>query len=200
MSTEFVLEMVGSYGYVALFAFLFLGIVGLPINDETLVMLGGFVAAQGILRPLPTFLVTYLGVLSGMNIGFVLGRLFGSAWLDRMCARSPRVHRQVQRAQDWLTRYGTPVIILTYYVPGVRHVVPYLIGISHMPYWRFALIAFSGALIWTGLFFWAGYVVGDYWEQVAGALNRYGVYFGLALAAVVGAIALLRRRRTPRVD
>ena len=53
------------------------------------------------------------------------------------------------KVRAWLDRRGAPVILLTYYIPGVRHVVPYLIGIGEMPYWKFAIIAFSGGLAWT---------------------------------------------------
>lgn len=180
----------GDYGYIALFLSLFLGIVGLPINDETLVMLAGFVASRGILKPIPAFLVTYLGVLSGMNIGFVLGRLLGDGVLDRIGRRSVRLRRQVVRAQTWLDRYGAAVILVTYYVPGVRHVVPYLVGVGRMSYQRYALVAFSGGLVWTALFFVAGYLVGEKWQEVAAVLANYGRGAGVILALVTGLVSI----------
>lgn len=200
MDVAVLLGMVESYGYFALFFCLFLGIVGLPINDETLVMLAGFVAATGLLKPLPALLVTVAGVLTGMNLGFFLGRWLGTGLLDRMSARSPRFGRQVERAQGWLTRYGAPAILGTYYIPGVRHVVPYLIGIGHMSYWRFAAIAFSGGLVWTTLFYVIGFQVGENWYQVATLLHRYGLYAGAgagAIALVVWVIQYLRRPPVP---
>lgn len=197
MDIDAILGLVEQYGYAALFLCLFLGIVGLPINDETLVMLAGFVAAQGLLRPLPAFLVTYLGVLCGMNLGFFIGRWLGAGLLHRLTGRSPRLRQNVERARSWLDRYGAPFILLTYYIPGVRHVVPYLVGIGDMAYWRFGAIAFSGGLVWTAIFFVAGYLLGENWQQVAGLLHTYGLYAGAAMAAGLGLYWLARwpRRR-----
>lgn len=195
MTIETVIAWVGDYGYFALFLCLFLGIVGLPINDETLVMLAGFVAATGLLKTLPAFLVTYAGVLSGMNIGFFLGRWFGMRVLDRWTASSPRVRRQVERSRRWLDRRGALVIWLTYFVPGVRHVVPYLIGVGQMSYVRFAGIAFSGGLVWTALFFGVGYGVGENWRQVADALHQYALIAGVGVGLVGLLVWAIRGRR-----
>jgi membrane-associated protein len=195
MDTQGILALVGQYGYVALFVCLFLGIVGLPINDESLVMLAGLTAARGLLSPVPAFLVTYAGVLCGMNIGFVLGRFLGSGLLDWLCARSPRTQHHVDRARAWIAGRGPLFIWVTYYIPGVRHVVPYLLGIGNMPYWRFALIAFSGALVWTSIFYVVGYVVGDNLAQVATMLHRYGLYAGVAAGVIALAVWAVRRRK-----
>jgi membrane-associated protein len=195
MDTQVILALVGQYGYVALFVCLFLGIVGLPINDESLVMLAGLTAARGLLSPVPAFLVTYAGVLCGMNIGFVLGRFLGSGLLDWLCARSPRTQHHVARARGWIAGRGPLFIWVTYYIPGVRHVVPYLLGIGNMPYWRFALIAFSGALVWTSIFYVVGYVVGDNLTQVGAMLHRYGLYAGVAAGVIALAVWAIRRRK-----
>jgi membrane-associated protein len=195
MGTQGILALITQYGYAALFLCLFLGIAGLPINDESLVMLAGLTAARGLLSPVPAFLVTYAGVLCGMNIGFVLGRFLGSGLLDWLCARSPRMQHHVERARGWIAGRGPLFIWVTYYIPGVRHVVPYLLGIGNMAYWRFALVAFSGALIWTSIFYAVGYVVGDNLDQVALMLHRYGLYAGVAAAIIAAAVWAVRRRK-----
>lgn len=198
MDVQTILGLVGQYGYLALFFCLFLGIVGLPINDESLVMLAGLTAAQGLLSPFPAFLVTYAGVLSGMNIGFVLGRFLGSGLLDWLCARSPRLRRHVRRAEGWINQRGPLFIWVTYYVPGVRHVVPYLLGIGKMEYWRFSLVSFSGALVWTAIFYALGYVVGENLAEVAEMLHRYGLYAGVVGGAGALAFWTVQRRRGVR--
>lgn len=195
MDFQLVLSLVQRYGYVALFFCLFLGIVGLPINDEALVMLSGFTAAQGLLKPVPAFFVTYAGVLSGMNLGFVLGRSVGSRLLDWLSARSKSLQHHVARARGWVDGRSPMAIWLTYYIPGVRHVVPYLLGIGRMSYWRFSVIAFTGGLIWTFIFYLVGYFVGQNLMQVADMLHRYGLYLGLAVAAVLLIVWVVRRRR-----
>lgn len=69
MHYDVLLNLVQQYGYFALFFTLWLGIVGMPIPDEVIVMTGGLVTALGILNPLPAFILTYLGVISGLSLG-----------------------------------------------------------------------------------------------------------------------------------
>ena len=79
MQLEFLLNLITQYGYPAMFFALCLGIVGMPIPDEVIVMTGGMVASFHLLEPIPAFIMTYLGVVSGLSIGYVLGRNNGAA-------------------------------------------------------------------------------------------------------------------------
>lgn len=67
-----------------MFFSLWLGIVGMPIPDEVIVMTGEAVSKAGILLTFPALIVTYLGVISGLSLGYVLGRFLGSLVLDKL--------------------------------------------------------------------------------------------------------------------
>ena len=56
----------------------------MPIPDEVIVMTGGLVTALGILNPLPAFILTYLGVISGLSLGHILGHRLGAPVIDRL--------------------------------------------------------------------------------------------------------------------
>jgi len=43
-------ECIGRYGYLAIFLLLLLGIVGLPVPDETLLLFVGYLSFKGDLR------------------------------------------------------------------------------------------------------------------------------------------------------
>ncbi len=43
------------------------------VPDEVIVMTGGALTANGFLHVLPAFMLTYLGVVSGLSLGYVLG-------------------------------------------------------------------------------------------------------------------------------
>jgi membrane-associated protein len=59
--------LISQFGYAALFFALWLGIVGMPIPDEVVVITGGAVSKAGLLQSFPAFIVTYLGVISGFG-------------------------------------------------------------------------------------------------------------------------------------
>ena len=48
------------YGYAGLFVLLMLGVLGLPVSDETLLVFAGYLSAKGTLRVAPAFIAASL--------------------------------------------------------------------------------------------------------------------------------------------
>ena len=97
MELHELLSYIEQYGYWALFFCLWLGIIGMPIPDEMIVMSGGFVSSLGILNVIPAFLLTYLGVVSGLSLGYILGKIFGTKVLDKLMKRKSKVCCEIAR-------------------------------------------------------------------------------------------------------
>ena len=62
------------YGYGAIFVLLMLGIVGLPVPDETLLTFAGYLVFKEKLAFLPTLLAAFLGSSCGMSVSYACGR------------------------------------------------------------------------------------------------------------------------------
>lgn len=194
MSVDLLLGYIEQYGYFALFFALWLGIVGLPIPDESIVMTGGFVASAGLLHTAPAFLLTYLGVVSGLSLGYLIGYRAGAPILEKIGAKPSRA-KHLARAQKLLARFGPAALCFSYLLPVVRHLVPYLVGTSRMSFGRYALYSYTSGLVWTLLYFVLGYLFGGYAEQIAAAVTQYGLYTLYALLGAGVAWLAVRRRR-----
>ena len=48
-------------------------------------------------------------------------------------------------------KYGPFLLIVGYFIPGVRHLTAYFAGMSNLTLWRFCLYAYGGALIWISV-------------------------------------------------
>ena len=70
-------NLIAHYGYAAIFVLLVLGIVGLPVSDETLLTFTGYLVFRGQLKLVPAFLSALLGSGCGITISYQLGRIFG---------------------------------------------------------------------------------------------------------------------------
>ncbi|CAH8770977.1 DedA family protein [Paenibacillus dendritiformis] len=186
MNADLLLHWIGQFGYAALFFALWLGIVGMPVPDEVIVMTGGAVSGMNILLPLPAFVLTYLGVVSGLSVGFVIGRGVGVPILERLRRRS-RMERYLEAAEGLIRKYGSLAICLSYFLPVVRHVIPYLVGVNRMTFKRYALYAYSAGFVWTLLFFSIGWALGSRVEAVGELLYQYGLY-AAALIMVAGSV------------
>ncbi|MDA8233675.1 MAG: DedA family protein [Clostridia bacterium] len=183
MDVDTLMMFIKEYGYWALFFFLWLGIVGMPIPDEVIVMTGGLVASLNLLKPVPAFFVTYLGVVSGLTIGYLLGRIIGAPVLDYLVAKK-NMGKYLKKSYDLIDRYGSYALCISYGFPIVRHVVPYIVGISKMPFRRYALISYTTGFFWTLIFFVIGYFFGLNIEEIGKTVYSYGIYALIILLPV----------------
>jgi membrane protein DedA with SNARE-associated domain len=196
-------DIVAQYGPLGLGVLLLLGIVGLPVPDETLITGAGVLIRTGELAPVPTVVAALLGSMSGITVSFLLGVFIGARLIEKYGAWLHIGPTRFERFQRWYDRYGRWALLFGYFVPGFRHVLAIAAGVSELRWFQFALFAYTGALVWVSTFLLGGYYIGQQW--LAGSSRAHwvmGILAGvLVLAGVVYFIVsrLLRKRvRHPR--
>lgn len=193
MELHELLSYIEQYGYWALFFCLWLGIIGMPIPDEMIVMSGGFVSSLGILNVIPAFLLTYLGVVSGLSLGYILGEIFGTKVLDKLMKKKKA--KYVVKSQEMVEKYGHYALVTSYFIPVVRHVVPYLVGMNNMSFKTYALYSYTTGFLWTLVYFVLGSLFGQHIERIVAVAIEYGVYFGGSIALIVSVFYFYRQKR-----
>ena len=188
------LPYIENYGYIALFFCLWLGIVGAPIPDEIVAMGGGFVSTLGVLQPIPAFLATYLGVVSGLSLGYVLGKLFGSKILKKIMGKKKL--KYITRSQVMISKYGNYALIISYFFPVVRHVVPYIVGINGMSFKTYALYSYTTGFVWTLLYFMLGKFFGLHMGVIAGFTTKYGIIAAILIVLILIVLYFYRKGKT----
>jgi membrane protein DedA with SNARE-associated domain len=161
------------YSYFEIFIALGLGIVGLPIPDETLMAYAGFLVFQGKLNVLYTILVAFLGTSCGITIGYILGKTLGNRFIKRYAAKMHVHPDDIQDAENFYNRYGKFALFIGYFIPGIRHLTAIIAGTSRMPYRTFALFAYTGGLLWTITLVSLGYFLGENWRHVYMYSHRF---------------------------
>lgn len=179
-----ILAWIAQYGYFAIFVLLMLGIVGLPVPDETLLTFSGYLAYKGNLSLPLLFLIAWAGSACGITISFFLGRTFGLGLIHRYGKYLRIKEEHIEKAHGWFSRVGHWALTFGYFIPGVRHVTAFAAGISEVSYAQFALFAYSGGILWVSVFLSLGYFLGERWQAVEGQIHRYAV-----IATAIGAIA-----------
>jgi membrane protein DedA with SNARE-associated domain len=170
---------ISHYGYAGIFFLLFLGIVGLPIPDETLLTFAGFLIFKNHLKLAPTYLVAVLGSACGITVSYGLGRSLG-LFIVHHYGRIFRITpEQLDRVHAWFDRFGTWTLLFGYFIPGVRHLTAVVAGTSKLHPFHFAIFAYSGALIWAATFIGLGFYFGDQWTQVLEHVHRNLITFTL---------------------
>ena len=195
---EWVLQRVTQYGYLGLFLALVLGIVGLPIPDETLLTFAGYLVYSGRLQLVPALSSAYLGSLCGITLSYTLGRTFGLYLIRRYGRYIHVTDERLNRVHNWFRRAGRWTLTFGYFLPGIRHLTAYVAGASKLEFPVFALFAYSGGLLWSSTFIALGYFLGDEWARAGEKIQR-NLALGFALAFILALAYFLFKRRTSRL-
>ncbi len=189
------LNWIPEYGYPALFLLLMLGIVGLPIPDETLLTFSGYLIFKNELALMPTVATAFLGSICGITVSYVIGRRLG-CYVVRTVGRILRIGPDdLDQVKGWYGRWGKYALIFGYFVPGVRHLVALVAGSSNLPLMIFMPFAYTGALIWSATFLGLGYGLGETWVHGSATVHRVlAVAGGMVFIVFIGLIVLRMRK------
>ncbi|WP_290398387.1 DedA family protein [Fictibacillus terranigra] len=191
------------YGYLALYFLLALGVIGLPVPDEFLLTFAGYIVYSGEVSFAMTLFAAFAGSATGITINYWLGRSFGLPLLIKYGPKFHLSYHKIHTSQSYFQRFGKPLIMFGYFIPGIRHLTAYFAGMSSLPYRVFALYAYTGALIWSFLFIMIGRIVGAKWYLVTEFVHKASL-LGLAVFIIVIAVAVysfkLKGRKSEEYD
>lgn len=145
------------YGILFLIIFCETGLVVTPFlpGDSLLFATGGLIAGT-VLNVHVMALVVISAAVLGNVVNYSIGRFFGQQLFSNP---DSRIFRQdyLRRAEIFFLKHGGKAIVMTRFVPIIRTFVPFTAGMGRMPYARFLCYNVLGALLWVGLFLYAGY-------------------------------------------
>ena len=182
------------YGYFGIFALLVLGIVGLPVPDETLLTLSGYLVSRGELHFVPTFFAAYFGSIAGISISYAIGSTFGHHVLIKYGHFIHITEERLEKAHNWFEKIGRWSLLVGYFIPGVRHVIAIFAGASELQMWEFGLFAYTGAFIWSLTFISIGFFFGREWEIILKAVNHHIIIITIAASFLLLILYFVKKR------
>ncbi len=185
LSLDQILQWISAYGYFAIFGLLVLGIVGLPVPDETMLVLCGYLISRSRLHPLHTFVAAFAGSTAGITCSYAIGRGAGGRVIHRYGRYLHLTPKRMEQVREWFRHLGHWSLTIGYFVPGVRHVTAVVAGMSELEYRQFALYAYSGGAVWVTTFLMLGYYLGDNFMPALRAIHR-----NLTVATVIAVVVL----------
>ena len=198
---------VSHWGYLAVFILVVLGNAGVPVPEESVLLVAGFLVWTGQLRLDIVLVVGVISAVVGDNIGYWLGRRFGRVWLERHAHWILGHPERLGAMQRFMGRRGATAVIIARFLPGLRFMAGPLAGALGFPAWRFFVANVTGAVIYVPIVVgagWAvGYGLGDYLAPLRrGVVNaeHVGLYLIIAMAAALLLWRVIRAARSRRPD
>lgn len=160
MISEEILSWVNEYGYLAFFLLGFVGTSFTPIPDPVLFFSSGYFSYQSDLIPWLTFGLAYIGFMLSLYIKFLLGLIF-SVKASNYLSKKKKFHKHIIKSEHLIKKYGGISIIIAYFLPIVRHVLPIILGIMKYSHLKYVSILFSSGFLWTA----AVFIIGFLWQN-----------------------------------
>ncbi|MBX5466735.1 MAG: DedA family protein [Firmicutes bacterium] len=184
-----------TWGLVGVGVGMFLESAYLPLPSEVILPFAGYLVAHGRATFVEAVVVALVGSLFGGWAGYELARYGGRPLLERWGRYVGLRPHELDRAERWFRRHGDGAVLLGRLLPGVRTYISLPAGVAAMPRGRFLLFSALGALPWTVLFTYVGWIVG----QSSGTLSHLSHLFAAAAGvAAVGWLVYLWRHRRAR--
>lgn len=174
----------GHWGYLLIFIVVVLecqALLGLVMPGESLVLLGGFFAAQGLLDLGDLIFVVSIGAILGDSIGYELGRHLGQGWLLKRGARFGLRQEHLDRVEGAFVRHGGKAVFGSHFLHLLRALMPFVAGVHRMRYMKFLLFNAAGCIVWATVFVVIGYLAGASWHVAAKWIGRASEIAGGAL-------------------
>ncbi len=158
-------------------------IIGLFVPSTAVLVGAGMLVGTGHLGFWPVFWATASGAILGDQLSYWAGRLFG----ERLKTMWPlnRYPALVSKGENFVREHGGKSIAIGRFVPGVKAVVPGIVGMLGMSQMFFLFVNVTSGLFWTVAHVFPGILLGQ-GLALAGDLSGHLLIVLLVLLAIIG--------------
>jgi membrane protein DedA with SNARE-associated domain len=184
--TQALINLVGTWGYIAILVTMAGESAGLPISSEIVVPLGGALASQGKLNFILVVLVASVANLAGSLIAFWLTRRYGERVVLSRAGRWAGLSRgHLRLANRFFGRFGLWAVFVGRLLPIVRTYISFPAGLSKIGYVRFTLATLAGAIPWNFALAFAGLRLGQQYQTVAATIGPFVIPIAIAVVVLL---------------
>jgi membrane protein DedA with SNARE-associated domain len=174
-------HLIRTYGYWAL-------LVGTFLEGETILIIAGAVAAQGLLDVHFVMLSAFAGSVAGDQLHFFIGRYKGQWILSKFANQRERLEKVLRLVE----RHSILLVLVFRFMYGLRNLSSFALGMTRMPIWLYAPLNAVGAAVWAAAFASAGYLFGYAVLPVLTKAKHYQLKVLGVVSVVAMAIWLIR--------
>lgn len=173
--SDFVLEMIGRFGYLGMFLSMILEAIIIIIPSELILATGGILASQKIFSFWGAFFIGLFGSVFCAAIIYWMGRLGGRPFIEKYGKYFFMKKEDIDKADEWFGRYGMFAAFIGRNFPIVRTFISLPIGMTRLSFLKFMIYTTLGSIPWTFAFVYVGYSLGNNWVLLTGYTDKLKV-------------------------
>ena len=160
--------------YLLIFIVIFCetGLVVAPfLPGDTLLFTAGALAATGSFNIWFLFALIFIAAVGGDALNYHIGKISGPKIFRKESSSLLFNKEHLTTAQHFYEKHGKITIIIARFIPIMRTFAPFVAGIGRMPYRIFLAYNIIGALLWSTLFVFGGFLFGN----IPWVKNHFGI-------------------------
>ncbi|MBI4571496.1 MAG: DedA family protein [Chloroflexi bacterium] len=160
----------------------------IPLPSEIIMPLAGWmlIRDEGLGREW-LFFAAFIGAVgntAGSLAAYYVGAKGGRPLVEKYGKYILLSHHDLDLADRFFHRWGNLAVFLSRMMPVVRTFISLPAGITRMPVWRFTAYSFAGAYPWCLGLAWAGYELGENWEDLRTWMRPADIPIVIAIIAL----------------
>lgn len=182
---EWFVEVLSTLSYGALVIAILAGSFGVPIPEEIVLLIAGYLAGIEFFDIKYVMLVCFVSMVVGDNIGYILGYR-GSKLVEWILKTT-----KTKWLRDHLERHPCKTIFLSRFLSGFRVFFPIAAGSIKMPWKKFFLTDVCAVIVLVPVFVLLGFYLKPHFDALMTwilKVDRFmlGVIIGVIVISVVG--------------
>lgn len=173
--TDFVLEMIGQFGYLGMFLSMILEAIIIIIPSELILATGGILASQKVFSFWGAFFIGLFGSVFCAIIIYLMGRLGGRPFVEKYGKYFFMKKEDIEKADKWFNKYGMFAAFIGRNFPIIRTFISLPIGMTKLSFTKFLLYTTLGSIPWTFAFVYVGYALGNNWVLLSNYTSKLKV-------------------------
>ncbi len=181
---NFLVETIGSLGYIGIFALMFLESTFFPFPSEVVMIPAGFLAYKGDMNLYIVLLMGVLGSLSGALLNYYLSLTLGRKLLLKYGHYIWFEEDKLIKMEKFFKSHGEISTFNGRLIPVVRQYISLPAGLSKMNIIKFSIYTTLGATIWVAILTLLGYFLGSNQELIKEYLKSITIVTLLTIAII----------------
>lgn len=153
----------GNFIYPILFIIIFCEtvLIFLPfLPGDSLIFAAGTFAAIGKMNFWLLIIIIIMSAILGDTVNYEIGKHFGKKILNNKKFKLIK-DENLKKAEDLVKQYGGTAVLLARFMPIIRTIVPFVVGMGELHYPKFIKYNAIGGIVWVSLFLTMGYLFGN---------------------------------------
>ena len=183
--SELFANLIASTGYLGVFILMVLESMVAPVPSELVMPFAGFLVADGKLNLWLVIIISTIASVTGSLISYFIAYFGGKELIHKFGKFVLLDKDELEWTERWFQKRGSITILISRFIPVVRHLISLPAGLARMDLKRFIFFTAIGATAWNTFLLLVGMQLRERWELV----HKYSKQLDIVVVVLIVLVA-----------